>query len=290
VSSTQVEAVKVPGCFIRIDGVYSALRTAEKRVADYIHEHPEELIHFTVTELADATQTSESTVVRLCQKLGYKGYQEFKIMLARDLVAPADAIFEAIAPTDPIDVLKSKVFQANIQALRDTIEVLSDDMLRRAANAIRVAKKMDIYGIGGSSSIAWDAYHKFHRIGIVCIAHSDSDMMATSATLLTPDDVALGISHTGSSRDIVESMRLAKEAGATTICITHNATSPITKVADIALFTAARETAFSSDAMTSRVAQLSIIDTVYLAVALSHYDKSLALIQKTRRASASRRY
>lgn len=289
-SSTQVEAVKVPGCFIRIDGVYSALRTAEKRVADYIHEHPEELIHFTVTELADATQTSESTVVRLCQKLGYKGYQEFKIMLARDLVAPADTIFEAIAPTDPIDVLKSKVFQANIQALRDTIEVLSDDMLRRAADAIRVAKKMDIYGIGGSSSIAWDAYHKFHRVGIVCIAHSDSDMMATSATLLTPDDVALGISHTGSSRDIVESLRLAKEAGATTICITHNATSPITKVADIALFTAARETAFSSDAMTSRVAQLSIIDTVYLAVALSHYDKSLALIQKTRRASASRRY
>jgi RpiR family carbohydrate utilization transcriptional regulator len=249
VSSTQVEAVKVPGCFIRIDGVYSSLRTAEKRVADYIHEHPEELIHFTVTELADATQT-----------------------------------------TDPIVVLKSNVFQANIQALRDTIEVLSDDMLRRAADAIRVAKKMDIYGIGGSSSIAWDAYHKFHRIGIVCIAHSDSDMMATSATLLTPDDVALGISHTGSSRDIVESMRLAKEAGATTICITHNATSPITKVADIALFTAARETAFSSDAMTSRVAQLSIIDTVYLAVALSHYDQSLALIQKTRTASASRRY
>ena len=157
-------------------------------------------------------------------------------------------------------------------------------------NAIGAANKMDIYGIGGSSSIAFDAYHKFHRIGIACIAHADSDMMATSATLLAPGDVALGISHTGSSRDIVEAMRLAKEAGATTVCITHNATSPITKVSDIALFTAARETAFSSDAMTSRLAQLSIIDTVYLAVALSHYDKSLAMIQKTRRASASRRY
>lgn len=289
-SSSQVAAVKVPGCFIRIDGVYSTLRTAEKRVADYIRDHPEELIHLTVTELAEATQTSESTVVRLCQKLGYKGYQEFKIMLARDLVAPTDTIFEAITPTDPIDVLKSKVFQANIQALRDTIEVLSDDMLRRAADAIGTAEKMDIYGIGGSSSIAFDAYHKFHRIGIVCIAHADSDMMATSAVLLSPKDVALGISHTGSSRDVVEAMRLAKESGATTICITHNATSPITRVSDITLFTAAHETAFSSDAMTSRLAQLSIIDTVYLAVALSSYDKSLALIQKTRRASAARRY
>ncbi|HET9342664.1 MAG TPA: MurR/RpiR family transcriptional regulator [Candidatus Eremiobacteraceae bacterium] len=289
-TSTHVEAVSVPGCFIRIDGVYSALRTAEKRVADYIRAHPEELIHFTVTELADATQTSESTVVRLCQKLGYKGYQEFKIMLARDLVSPADTIFEAIAPSDPIDVLKTKVFQANIQALRDTIEVLDDAMLARAAAAIRSAGKMDIYGIGGSSSIAFDAYHKFHRIGIACIAHSDTDMMATSAVLLAPGDVALGISHTGSSHDIVEAIRLAKEAGATTICITHNATSPITRVSDIALFTAARETAFSSDAMTSRLAQLSIIDTVYLAVALADYDKSLALIQKTRRASAAKRY
>ena len=289
-SSPHVEAVKVPGCFIRIDGIYTSLRTAEKRVADYIHEHPEELILLTVTELADATQTSQSTVVRLCQKLGYKGYQEFKIMLARDLVAPADTIFEAIAPTDPIDVLKTKVFQANIQGLRDTIEVLDDEMLGRAAAAIGAAKKMDIYGIGGSSSIAWDAYHKFHRIGIACIAHSDSDMMATSAVLLAPGDVALGISHTGSTRDVVEAMRLAKEAGATTICLTHNASSPITRVSDIALFTAARETAFSSDAMTSRLAQLSIIDTVYLAVALADYDRSLALIQKTRRASASKRY
>jgi RpiR family transcriptional regulator, carbohydrate utilization regulator len=288
--STQVDALKVPGCFIRIDGVYTALRTAEKRVADYIRNHPEELIHLTVTELADATQTSESTVVRLCQKLGYKGYQEFKIMLARDLVAPADTMYEAIAPDDPIDVLKTKVFQANIQALHDTIEVLSDEMLRRAADAIGNAKKMMIYGIGGSSSIATDAFHKFHRIGIECVALSDSDMMATSATMLGPGDVALGISHTGSTKDVVDAMRLAKEAGATTICLTHNATSPITKVSDVTLFTAARETAFSSDAMTSRMAQLSIVDTVYLAVALSHYDRSLAHIQKTRRASAAKRY
>ena len=287
---SHVEPVSVPGCFIRIDGVYTSLRTAEKRVADFIKEHPEELIHFTVTELADATATSESTVVRLCQKLGYKGYQEFKIMLARDLVAPADTIFEAITPADSIQQLKSKVFQANIQALKDTIEVLDDASLQRAADAIGRARRMDIYGVGGSSSIAYDAYHKFHRIGVTCFAMSDADFLATSAALLGPEDVALGISHTGSSRDVVEALRAAKENGATTICLTHNATSPITKVADITLFTAARETAFSSDAMTSRLAQLSILDTVYLAVALARYDKSLGFIQKTRQASAAKRY
>jgi DNA-binding MurR/RpiR family transcriptional regulator len=180
---SHVEPVSIPGCFIRIDGVYTALRTAEKRVADFIKEHPEELIHFTVTELADATATSESTVVRLCQKLGYKGYQEFKIMLARDLVAPADTIFEAITPADSIQQLKSKVFQANIQALKDTIEVLDDASLQRAADAIGRARRMDIYGVGGSSSIAYDAYHKFHRIGVTCFAMSDADFLATSARM-----------------------------------------------------------------------------------------------------------
>jgi len=168
--------------------------------------------------------------------------------------------------------------------------VLDDGMLARAAKAMQIATKVDIYGIGGSSAIAFDAYHKLHRIGVNCVALSDSELMATSAVLLSSEDAALGISHTGSSRDVVEALRLAKESKATTMCITHNATSPITKVSDITLFTAARETAFSSDAMTSRLAQMSIVDTLYLAVALSQYDRSLALIQKSRQASASKRY
>ena len=284
------QTVKVPGCFVRIQGSYVSLRAAEQRVADFILKHAEELIYLTVTELAERTQTSESTVVRLCQKIGYKGYQEFKIVLARDLVEPTDAIYERIEEQDSLDAIKTKVFAANAQALQDTLEVLDDLELQRAIDAVATAKRVEIYGVGGSGSIAVDAYHKLLKLGIAAIAISDSDLMGMSAALLRPGMVALGISHTGMSRDVCEALDHAKAGGATTICITHRATSPITKVADIKLFTAAKETAFRSDAMSSRIAQLSIIDTIYVGVALKDYQHAAHTIAQTREATAKKRY
>jgi RpiR family carbohydrate utilization transcriptional regulator len=289
-AANRIEPVNVPGCFIRIQGTYSSLRTAEQRVADFILKHAEELIYLTVTELAERTQTSESTVVRLCQKIGYKGYQEFKIMLARDLVGPAESVYEQIASSDALPSLKAKVFQANAQALKDTIEVLSDEELGRAVEAIARARRVEIYGIGGSAPLALDAYHKFMKLGIPAVALNDSDLMAMSSSLLGVGDVVLGISHTGASRDVCDAMENAQNAGATTICVTHRATSPITKVSNVKLFTAAKETVFGSDAMSSRIAQLSIIDVLYAAVANQDYDHALSRIQKTREASASKRY
>jgi DNA-binding MurR/RpiR family transcriptional regulator len=288
--ATRIETVNVPGCFIRIQGTYSSLRTAEQRVADFILKHAEELIYLTVTELAERTQTSESTVVRLCQKIGYKGYQEFKIMLARDLVGPTETVYEQIDAGDSLEVLKSKIFQANAQALKDTIEVLSDEELVKAVAVLSSARRVEIYGIGGSAPLALDAYHKLMRLGLAAVWLNDSDLMAMSSSLLGPGDVALGISHTGASRDVCDAMENAQKAGATTICITHRATSPITKVSNIKLFTAAKETAFGSDATSSRIAQLSIVDVLYAGIANQDYDHALARIQKTREASAGKRY
>jgi DNA-binding MurR/RpiR family transcriptional regulator len=289
-STTSVEPVNIPGCFVRIEGTYASLRAAEQRVADFILKHPEELIYLTVTELAERTQTSESTVVRLCQKIGYKGYQEFKIMLARDLVGPVEQVYEHIEPGDSLSELKTKVFQANAQALRDTIEVLSDAELRRAVSAIGVAQRVEVYGVGGSAPLALDAYHKFMKHGVPCVSLSDGDLIAMSSALLTKGDVALGISHTGTSRDVCDALERAQSSGATTICITHRSTSPITKFSDVKLFTAAKATAFGSDSMSSRIAQLSIIDTLYAGLALEDYDRSLQRIQRTREASSRKRY
>ena len=286
----RIEPVSVPGCFVRIQGTYSSLRTAEQRVADFILKHAEELIYLTVTELAERTQTSESTVVRLCQKIGYKGYQEFKIMLARDLVGPTETVYEEIESSDSLETLKNKIFQANAQALKDTIEVLSDEELVKAVEALARARRIEVYGIGGSAPLALDAYHKFMKLGISAVWLSDSDLMAMSSSLLEAGDVVLGISHTGASRDVCDAMENAQNAGATTICITHRATSPITKVANIKLFTAAKETAFGSDATSSRIAQLTIIDTLFAGIANQNYDHFLERIQRTREASAGKRY
>ena len=289
-TDVRVEPVKVPGSFVRIQGTYSSLRTAEQRVADFILAHPDELIYLTVTELAEKTNTSESTVVRLCQKIGYKGYQEFKIVLARDLVEPTNEIYAAIEPGDTLTEIKQKVFQANAQALRDTIEVLADTELELAVKALATANRVEIYGVGGSNPLALDAYHKLLKLGISAVALSDGDMMAMSSSLLKKGDVVLGISHAGASRDVTDALSNARRMGATTICITHRSTSPITKVSDIKLFTAAKTTAFRSDASSSRIAQLTIIDTLYVGIALSNYDQSVEMIGRTREATASKRY
>ncbi|MBV9438793.1 MAG: MurR/RpiR family transcriptional regulator, partial [Candidatus Eremiobacteraeota bacterium] len=111
----RVDPEHVPGSFVRLQAAYTTLRAAEQRVADFVLAHPDELIYLTVTELAERTHTSESTVVRLCQKIGYKGYQEFKIVLARDLVGPTREIHSSIEPGDDLVTIKDKVFQANAQ-------------------------------------------------------------------------------------------------------------------------------------------------------------------------------
>ncbi|MFN2460572.1 MAG: MurR/RpiR family transcriptional regulator [Candidatus Velthaea sp.] len=289
-TDVRVDPVKVPGSFVRIQGTYATLRTAEQRVADFILRHPDDLIYLTVTELAERTNTSESTVVRLCQKIGYKGYQEFKIVLARDLVEPTSEIYAAIESGDSLQTIKTKVFQANAQALRDTIEVLADAELEAAVKALARARRVEVYGVGGSNPLALDAYHKFVKLGVPAVALSDGDMMAMSSALLGKSDVALGISHTGASRDVTDALSNAKRNGATTICITHRSTSPITKVADIKLFTAAKQTAFHSDAGSSRIAQLTIIDTLYVGIALQDYERSVSTIGRTREATVSKRY
>jgi DNA-binding MurR/RpiR family transcriptional regulator len=290
VKGARVDPVKVPGSFVRLQGAYSGLRAAEQRVADFILKAPDELIYLTVTELAERTHTSESTVVRLCQKIGYKGYQEFKIVLARDLVEETTEIYAAIEPGDDLATVKTKVFQANAQALRDTIEVLDDGELQRAVDALANARRVEFYGVGGSAPLALDAYHKFLKLGLQAIALSDGDLMAMSSSLLGAEDVALGISHTGASRDVTDALGRAKAHGATTVCITHRPASPITKVSDVVLVTAAQQTAFRSDASSSRIAQLTIVDTLYVGVANKHHERSLEMIQRTREATASKRY
>jgi len=168
--------------------------------------------------------------------------------------------------------------------------VLDDAELSKAVDALAVATRVDLYGVGGSGPLAQDAYHKFLKLGIRAVALSDGDLMAMSSALLGPGDVALGISHTGASRDVTDALGRAKANGATTICITHRSSSPITKVADIRLVTAAKQTAFRSDASSSRIAQLTIIDTLYVGVAHKAHDRSLKTIEKTREATAAKRY
>ncbi|MDK2800846.1 MAG: hypothetical protein PWQ70_2465 [Clostridiales bacterium] len=284
------EIKQLPGCLVRIQNIYSSLRESEKKAADYIKNNYKDIIHLTITELAEKSGTSESTIVRLCKSLDYKGFQELKINLAQDTIQPSHQIHEALEKDDDVYTIKQKVFHADIQALYDTLQVLNDQEFKKAVDLIASANKLEFYGIGGSGSVALDAQHKFLKIGFKSFAYVDSNLQAMSASLLQEGDVVVGISHSGASQSLIESLEIAKKAGASIIAITNYSKSPILKVSDVVLFTASKETAFKSDAMSSRIAELAIIDALFVAVAFTNYDKSFEGIKKTRNATASKKY
>jgi RpiR family transcriptional regulator, carbohydrate utilization regulator len=251
------------------------------RVADYILAHPEDVVHMSVTELAEATGVSEGSVVRLCHQIGTTGYQDLKLALARELVEPVQFIHEDLQPADTVGTVVEKIFRSNVQALIDTLQVLDVGAMQRAVDLILAAERVELYGIGSAAPIAVDAHYRMLRIGIPCAVVVDSHVQAVSASLTGPTVTTLTISHSGSTRETLASTRLAKEAGAHTIVITNYGKSPIQAYADVVLYTAARETQFRTEAMTSRIAELCIVDTLNACLALATYERSLHTIGRT---------
>ncbi len=282
---TLEQSKKIPESIVRIQNIYSSLRESEKKVCDYIKENYSDIIHLSITELAERSNSSEATVVRLCKSLGYKGYQEFKIKLAQETIEPTHQIHEELEKDDDIPTIKNKVFNADIQALYDTLKVLDDNEFQKAVNLISKARNVEFCGIGGSGSVALDAQHKFLKIGVKSSAYLDSNLQAMSASLLGEGDVVIAISHSGESKSILEVLKIARKVGASTITITNYGKSSILKVSDVVLYTASKETAFKSDAVASRLAELVIIDALFASVAFSRYEKSYENITKTREAT-----
>jgi DNA-binding MurR/RpiR family transcriptional regulator len=243
-----------------------------------------------VTEVAEAVGVSEASVVRLCQQVGAKGFQDLKIALARDLVEPVKFIHEDVRPGDDVATVIEKVFRSDMQALAETLKVLDPAAMQRAVDIILGADRVEFYGIGSAGPVAVDAYYRMLRIGINCVVSIDSHMQAVGAALAGPHVAVVAISHSGSTKETVDALRLAKQAGAKTICITNYGRSPIQAYADVVLYTAAAETMFRTEAMTSRIAELSIVDALYVCVALANVERSLANIARTADALSVKRF
>jgi DNA-binding MurR/RpiR family transcriptional regulator len=186
--------------------------------------------------------------------------------------------------------LCQKTFQTNLQAVEQTMRALDPAMIEVAARAIASARRIDIYGVGYSYFSGLDAKLKFARFGLTADAYGDSHLQAMAAVSLRRGDVALGISHSGSTRDVVDALGPARKSGATTIAITNYSPSPITRVADVVLLTAASESPLGGEVLTSRIAQLCVIDALSVAVAVAIGEGCLDLINKTSQAVKRKRY
>ena len=274
----------------RIQSLLPSMGAASQRIGEFVIRHPADVVHMSVSEVAERTQSSDGSVVGFCKMLGATGFQQLKIALAQQIVQPVQYIHEDLGAQDTPAQVISKIFHSNIQTLQETESVLDVAALSAAVELIRGAHRVEIYGIGSSAIIAHDAHYRMLRIGLQATAITDSHVQAISASLTGPDVAVLTISHSGSTHETVLATRLAKEAGARTVCITNFGKSPIQEYADVVLHTMSRETRFRTEAMTSRLAQLAIVDTLIACLALSDYDKAVSTLRSTFDVLSNKRY
>jgi RpiR family carbohydrate utilization transcriptional regulator len=252
----------LPIPLVRIRGVYDILPRSERKVADYVLNRADEVIYSSVTDLAQTLEVSESTVVRFCQRLGYQGYPEFKILLARDLGTPFRDTYDTLDTRDDVSTVVRKTVQISIQALNDTLAVLDPDSVEGAVNLLMVAHHVVLFGCGGSGGSAQIAYQKMLRLGLPCSVCTDPHTQTLMAGLATERDVVMGISYSGNNEDVVRAMRVAQDRQAKTVAITNYPISPAAKLADVVLLTGAAETPLVSESGPSRVVQLAVIDVL----------------------------
>jgi DNA-binding MurR/RpiR family transcriptional regulator len=269
------------------------LAPAEQRVAAAVVDDPGGVAAKTISELAESCQTSGTTVIRFCRAMGFPGYPELRLALAAAAQASRETgwgdIGSDIGPHDTLDEIVKKIAHADARAVEETAAQLDAGTLAEVVDAVVRARRIDIYGIGASAFVALDLQQKLHRIERIVYAWPDPHSALTSAALLRDGDVAIGISHTGTTADTVGSLTEARSHGATTVAITNFPRSSIARVADYVLTTAARETTFRSGAMASRIAALTVVDCLFVAVAQRNYKQTLRALERTYAAVQARR-
>ncbi|TCN38716.1 RpiR family transcriptional regulator [Kribbella orskensis] len=268
---------------VRVRAVMPALAPAEQRVANAVLADPGGVAAMTISELAEVASTSETTVIRFCKQLGVPGYPQLRLQLAaqsaQENIRPE--VGGDIEPGDSLADVVGKVAFADERAVRETAQQLDVDALSKVVAAVAKAPRVDLYGAAASSFVALDLQQKLHRIRRVAFAWSDVHVMLTSAALLGEDDVAIGISHTGTTVEVVEALEEAAKHGATTVAVTNFPRSPLARTADLVLTTAARETTYRSGAMSSRIAQLMVVDCLFIGVAQSVLPDARKALEET---------
>ncbi len=264
----------------RIRFLLSGMGPSERLVGEYILENPHKISELSIKELARLSGSTEATIVRFSRKLGFSGYREMKIGFLKDISGTSKINTEITENDSCFDIFHKRINDISV-ALWNTESVLEPKELEKAAKAIMNAKRIAIFGLGNSAAIAQDAAHKFLRLGLDAQCCCDNHMQAIISSHLDRESVAIGISHSGASKDIIDALQFSKIGNATTIAVTNFADSPIVSNADISLYTKSEETKHSILAMSSRIAQLAIFDAIYTYIVLNSDKASINAIYNT---------
>jgi DNA-binding MurR/RpiR family transcriptional regulator len=266
-----------------------------KRIAEVVVARPQVVVEMTITELARLCETSETTLVRFARTLGFPGYAALKLQMAAELAAETaqlgteSSYGSDIAPTDTLAETVAKISGSELFGIRETAASLDLDTLQQVIDAVATAERTVAFGVAASNMGARDLREKLLRIGRIALGFTDAHDAVSSASLLGADDVVIGFSHSGQTREVCELLRVAHAGGATTVAITNVRESPVTRDADLTLLTSVRETTFRSGAMASRIAQLTIVDYIFVGVARTTYEASVQALRTSRESLAGLR-
>ncbi len=271
------------------------LRPAEQRIARAVLESPSVISGSTITKLAKYCETSSTTVARFVTALGFAGYPEFRMAVsaavgreqaerARFSVQESD-----VDPNDSAEQVVSKIAYQEATAIEQTAKSLDLATLDAVVDAMDTADRIDLFGIASSGLAAQDLQQKLHRIGLVSHCWTDPHLALTSAALLTARSVSITFSHSGLTLETNHVLEVARATGARTVAITNFPDSPLAELADLTLTTAARETRFRSGAMSSRIAQLALVDFLFVRIAQRRFDRLGTNLELTYEAVQSHR-
>ncbi|MGB0466023.1 MAG: SIS domain-containing protein [Pontibacterium sp.] len=250
-----------------ITDAHPKLRKSEQKVADFVLANPNDVIHMRIVDLASEASVSEPTVVRFCRALNYDGFQDFKLTLAQGVASNPNFEQFSLNRKDTVTEFKTKIFDSMIGNLINIREQLDPETLEGAINALAGASRVEFYGFGASAPVCTDAQHKFHRLQVSAASYSDPHMQTISALTMKAGDVVVAISQTGRTKDLLHTVKLVKEAGATVISLCPGGT-PLADLATIAIHIDVEEDKDLNALMSSRVIHLVVIDVLAVGVAM----------------------
>ncbi|MGG3506894.1 MurR/RpiR family transcriptional regulator [Paenibacillus sp. FSL W8-0187] len=259
----------------------------ERRLAEFILTAPSEIVHMGIKDLAEQCEVSAATVTRFCKNFQCKGYPDFKLKLAAEIAhaemasRTGNTRYQDIVAGNPLAGIVEAIESNHLTSIRDTTELLDLGQLERAVDALCRAKRIDLYGVATSSIVAQDFYQKLIRIGKNCTAFADSHMQITSASTLTSSDVAVAVSYSGETPETIDALNCAKDAGAFTVSITSYRSSAISALADITLYSSSLEEGMRRGDMASRIAQLHIIDILFMGMASRDFSTYVPRLEQS---------
>jgi len=266
----------------RIRAMAPRLRRSEHKVAELVLASPNALVNAPIARVAERAGVSGPTVIRFCRTLGYGGFQQFKLELARSLAAGVPYVLEGVQADEPTEDLAAKIIDRHIATLVQARNHFSAAHLERAVDLLAAASRVEFYGHGASGIVAQDAQHKFFRLGLPTVAYVDPHVHTMAAAVLPADAVVVAISHTGRTRDLLESVALARQRGAAVIAVTA-AGSPLAERCSVALYADVHEDTDVYTPMASRLVHLALLDVLSVGLALRRGPGLPERLERTKR-------